>query len=1377
MLKLLRLIAWMGLSCLSLFCQTPVDLGNGFKPWGSYNGGTLDSVSLESGGLLLHAPIIPKYPQRGGGLAPEIRLYLSSHNWRSTCMAKDPTTGTPTGCSWQFGSTGIWFEYLGGTSVQRIVESTSDPQFGVSYSLGGGYALSTWDGASHQLFDLSNGALTNFVTMDGTGYQLATSNPDQYGIAQTGIVTDRKGEQHVASFGGGRCTFPVYFAPRPSGHFARVYDNWEASPTECTEHSLLQQIVDPNGNVMSLQAPLISLNPPQDTMGRPSWPLQGGTTSDSSGCINTLPFAQSVIYTFPSLNGVQNQIKVCMGTPTLQTFFGLPGIIEFQNTPVAAQPPIPITTSIILPDGTSWVFSYDSYGNVTSIQLPTGGSVSYVWSTLIPGITNPCTMPNPGAGPMPAARVISQRTVVDNNGNSTTWTYHWGGLAQDGSMTNWVTDPNGNDTVHVFKSVASSQCTGGPGAGFHETQTKYFSGLKDTGALLKQVDTSYARATMLSTPSGEMSEANIFPTDILTTVHPSGKVNLVHTDYDSAFGVNGPSLGAVTAEKVYDWGASAPGPLLRETDTTYQWQINGGYLTTAHLLDIPATVVVKDGNGCSLAQTDYKYDEVEPTALGITSQHIALPVGSLRGNLTSVTRRVFSGCNPAAYTAATAATRWLDTGEVLSSTDPGGHVTTHVYNSAYQGAYVTQSCAPATGGGSTPHCVSGTYDFNTGLLTNFTNENATQQANGTTPGDANHTISYNYDPLTFRLLSAIFPPDPGNSGVQAQTNFVYSAPGVFPIKEEIQRPVTPAYTDHLTTTYDGLGRPFKTEHAMPSGAPSTIITTYDDLNHNVSVTNPFFATSDSTYGSTTTHSDPIGRPTTITEQDGSIRTVSYNVVALNSLGDCTITTDEAGNQRRSCSDALGRLVEVDEPNAGVTGGISHGSITVAGAPHAPVTIGAQGAVAATGSVTISGAEQSKSVVSQAAISGAATIRIAGTDASIQTCGGTPTHQICVTTYDTGSLTVTVNVGGTLISQSAGYQQGTLPAALANGLQQAFAANNSATFAVSYIAGADNFTLVARAAGASTNYPVSYSINSGQGASGYSFSTAPAAFSGGANTVFVNRNDSGNVTINVNGHPDSVSYGSGDTTSTIASRLSGQINADAASYVTASVSGPTISLFTIARGASADYPVSCPVGYDSADFSSSSFTATCATLTGGVTGSAGTTFNESGVVTMAVGSFTASAPYGPASNNTAAAVAAALAGTGSTGLNRQGTPISASVSGATITISYLTMTESGNVGVSVSSSVDPSVAAYFSGSTFTGSTSLTGGTKPEPSDLTSPYVTLYSYDALGNLLNVTQKGDPTLTSASQWRVRHFTYDSLSRAADRTQSGIRDHHLLV
>jgi RHS repeat-associated protein len=52
----------------------------------------------------------------------------------------------------------------------------------------------------------------------------------------------------------------------------------------------------------------------------------------------------------------------------------------------------------------------------------------------------------------------------------------------------------------------------------------------------------------------------------------------------------------------------------------------------------------------------------------------------------------------------------------------------------------------------------------------------------------------------------------------------------------------------------------------------------------------------------------------------------------------------------------------------------------------------------------------------------------------------------------------------------------------------------------------------------------------------------------------------------------------------------------------------------------------------------------------------------------------------------------------------------------------------------------------------------------------PFVTLYQYDALGNLLRVDQKGNAP-SDSTQWRTRTFVYDSLSRliTANNPESG--------
>src|SRR4029077_2926534 len=134
-------------------------------------------------------------------------------------------------------------------------------------------------------------------------------------------------------------------------------------------------------------------------------------------------------------------------------------------------------------------------------------------------------------------------------------------------------------------------------------------------------------------------------------------------------------FGIVKKELEYDWGQAAPGALLRETDTTYQWEINSAYLT-AHLLDLPASVIVKDASGSRMAETDYSYDE--PAYLttpnpAISTQHGAPPY-SVRGNQTTVSRWLNT-----TNSFVSSHTNWYDTGEVYRAIDPLGRTTTHSY--------------------------------------------------------------------------------------------------------------------------------------------------------------------------------------------------------------------------------------------------------------------------------------------------------------------------------------------------------------------------------------------------------------------------------------------------------------------------------------------------------------------------------------------------------------------------------------------------------------------------------------------------------------------------------------------------------------------------
>ena len=125
---------------------------------------------------------------------------------------------------------------------------------------------------------------------------------------------------------------------------------------------------------------------------------------------------------------------------TLTTSFGVSGaygaIWEYSGSREKV-------TSIVLPNGRSYTFSYDSYGSVTQMTFPTGATINYTWANY-PNAS--CTY-----------RYVSSRTVTVN-GQSSTWTFSHApvgtatcnGLTQVGSdVTVTQTDPLSNQTVYT----------------------------------------------------------------------------------------------------------------------------------------------------------------------------------------------------------------------------------------------------------------------------------------------------------------------------------------------------------------------------------------------------------------------------------------------------------------------------------------------------------------------------------------------------------------------------------------------------------------------------------------------------------------------------------------------------------------------------------------------------------------------------------------------------------------------------------------------------------------------------------------------------------------------------------------------------------------
>jgi RHS repeat-associated protein len=918
--------------CIFAQAQSSPNLENGWKPFGSYDGTKLDTVNVMNGNLMLHLPIMPDVPQRGS-LKISYSLYGTSKDWQVSCFFNQNTQKMQ--CSWVKGGGSIGLRMTPG---DLTIHRTLDKQFtggqGNTTFAAYGYTIISPDGATHQVHGVAgtedvNGEPTEFDSTDLSGYHLILSIADGAypTILTQATVIDREGNQYQGSFGPttgcGRFQFAGLSAP--GGH-PPPFDDAPAGDLYCSQVAYVTLVTDSNGNQISIHGPL-NPNPTTDTLGKTPAVAALTPTSDYSGCVSSHPFYSAAIYNYIDPNGVQQQIKACTAEISIQTAFNQPNpyapSVMVGEAVTGGNVHVAPIVSVVLADGTRWTFDYDNYGLLTYVGMPTGGSISYIWTTID---FSTCDITNVTK----RSRAVATRTLNDGQGHTYQWHYTWG-TPSNTNVTNTVTDPLGNDTVHVFTSLAPSSST--VGCNFYETSTIQYAGAAASSHPVQRVDTTYSSASVANDdPTMYSNLANVFATDIVTTVYPSSKVKKVHKDPDPGLGPGLPIFGNTIKEQVFDWGQGQAGSLLRETDTVYQWQKtdlsgNRPYLV-ARLLDLPASVVILSGNsaentksGCPIslattgncmAETDYSYDEINyltnpsPT---VATQHVSPPYG-VRGNQTTVSRWLNPG-----NSFISSHTKWYDTGEPYQKMDPLGHTTTYTYDPIYVGAYVTQTCSPQTSGVS--HCVSGTYDFNSGLLTSLTNENATTQANGNSPGDAAHTSSYSYD-LMFRLTSAQLPPDPLNGGMRAQNNFSFSSPNTLPITAQRSKSVTTALSDVTTAFFDGLGRAYKGQHTLPNGT-ATVDTTFDLAGRPATVSNPYFSTSDTTYGVITNLYDALDRVTQTTKQDGSISHMQYSIastIAVN--GDCTISTDEAGKERGACTDGLGRLVEVDEPNPGGT---------------------------------------------------------------------------------------------------------------------------------------------------------------------------------------------------------------------------------------------------------------------------------------------------------------------------------------------------------------------------------------------------------------------------------------------------------------------------
>jgi RHS repeat-associated protein len=531
--------------------------------------------------------------------------------------------------------------------------------------------------------------------------------------------------------------------------------------------------------------------------------------------------------------------------------------------------------------------------------------------------------------------------------------------------------------------------------------------------LTSSVQLTDRASTLLRTMAYSWTTAGLgtVPASITTTLNDSGQQSSVQYSYDT--------YGNATDVYEYDFGSQ----LKRHTVSTFL----GTNIPWWHMVNLPTQVLVKDGAGNTISRTDLNYDNYSGTPLttvtGAANHDDGFDANvTVRGNLTSVTRY----SNASAGSGAVTRNFTYDTlGNVRGAQLDCCNQKVFNFSSGTQySAPDSIALEPIHGPQSAPSfSTSYTYNVDNSLPLSSTDENG-------------QVTGYQYDSMN-RLIRTTLPSQSGTA-VQANTSFDDASS-------------SPAVTNSSTansavsvTTLDGLGHVMQVDGKNGSTLISSVKYAYDKLWQRTQESNPF-APGDTVLNTTYSY-DALGRVKQVTPPSAGYTQYSYS-------GNTVTITDPAGKQRKNFTDALGRLIEVDEPGWG-------------------------DALPGAGSVTITGSERSI------------------TTPGLQYCNMWNENGDCVdwefgpptSTYDSGTVSITVNA----FSKSVSYDQSSTSSSITSALASAFNADSASPVTAS--ASGAVMVLTSKATGAATNYSFSTTSSTNDGADfgGPSFAGAPSA---------------------------------------------------------------------------------------------------------------------------------------------------------------------------------------------------------------------------------------------------------------------------------------------
>jgi len=397
----------------------------------------------------------------------------------------------------------------------------------------------------------------------------------------------------------------------------------------------------------------------------------------------------------------------------------------------------------------------------------------------------------------------------------------------------------------------------------------------------------------------------------------------------------------VTEAREYGYGYSFGGAntLLRKTVSQYlndpnyndpQPENTGVW---HHLFNLVTLTEVYAGDGARLSRTEYSYDQFKGTAglmdtpgvnyggyeIGM-SPYLNQPNYSIydldtRGNVT--TTRSYANAATLDPTTAVVEVRHYDiTGNVRQVESSCCEVATFNYTLNTQYAWPESQTRGSASDGAKQNKTEATYDFNTSLL------NTTKDANAT---DTNGRPTQNFyfdGSLRPRIQYA-------PTGAYTYLDYDDTRRIVFSMAYEATK-YGADIASRSDKYLDGQGRVRKEIAFGKNYVRDIVDTKYDQMGRVWQQSRPYRQTTETPQWSTVSY-DSLDRPIETTAPDGSKVSRQYNqgpdpAGSSGQPGQTIQVTDPWGRQRWARSDALGRMVEVGEPNPDGDGTLGAGAM-------------------------------------------------------------------------------------------------------------------------------------------------------------------------------------------------------------------------------------------------------------------------------------------------------------------------------------------------------------------------------------------------------------------------------------------------------------------